>query len=397
VSSRQYKFQPAGAVLAALLMVAAVGASSCKPKQNAPPQMPPPQVTVIKVTAAPVTTTDEYVGQAEAQDTVEIRARVGGILVRQAFKDGEHVKMGQTLYIIDQQPYIVALAQAKADLEQAKAAKLNAQQVLDRAKPLAEAQAVSEQDLDSAVAGERTASARVEAAKAAVEQAELNLEYATVKAPRDGYITSSLVRQGSLISQASTLMATLYSVDPIYITTTISEAKLLELTRAYGGNLGRDMKGGPSIKVVLVDGSQYNHEARINYFDPAVDKQTGTLDVRVSVPNPERLLRPGQFVRLIFPGRTIKDAIEVPLQAVQMMQEVKTVLVVGPDGTVEPRTITGDTRVGNSLVVESGLKPGDTVIVEGTAKASPGMKVVPVPEGEAGAAAGAAPQKKAAH
>ena len=395
----QYSSRAAALALSMLFLVASTGLVSCKPRQEAPPPPPPQEVSVIKIVASPVTLSTEYVAQAEAKDTVEIRARVSGILVEQKFEDGAHVAAGQTLYVIDQEPYKAALAQAKAALAQAEASHLNARQNLDRVKPLAEAKAVSKQDLDAAVAGEHAAGAQADAAEAGVTQAELNLEYTTVRAPMAGVTSSSLVRPGSLVVIAVTQMATLYSVDPMYINTTISETRMLELTRQYGGGLGKGAATGPSVKVLMVDGSVYPHAARINYFGAAVDKQTGTLAVRVSVPNPGGLLKPGQFVRLVFPETTIMDGIKVPLQAVQQMQEVKTVLVVGPDGAAEPRQIKGDRQLGNDLVVDEGLKPGDTIIVEGTAKVRPGAKVKPVPMGskqEKDEAGGAAP-KKAAH
>lgn len=382
--------------LAALITLTATALISCKPKDQAPPQMPPQEVSVIKLVPRPVTISEEYVAQAEAKDTVEIRARVGGILERQAFEDGAHVKKGQTLYVIDQEPYKVALAQAKAALAQAKAGYVNAQRNLTRVRPLADGMAVSQQDLDAAVASEDAARAQVEAAEAGVRQAELNLGYTTVTAPRDGDITNSLVRPGSLISAATTLLATVYSVDPMYINTTVSESRMQSLNRQYGGN-----GGGPAIRVLMVDGSEYGHTAKINYTGAAVDKQTGTLAVRVSVPNPERQLKPGQFVRLVFPEATLSSAIMVPLQSVQETQDVKTVLVVGPNGVVEARQIKGGRTSGNELLVEDGLKAGETIIVEGTAKAKPGTPVKPVPmsgapETGAQGAAGQPGQKKAA-
>lgn len=382
--------------LAALMALTASALVSCKPKQQTPPPMPPQEVSVIKIVPRPVTVSEEYVAQADAKDTVEIRARVGGILERQAFEDGAHVKKGQTLYVIDQEPYKVALAQAKAALAQAKAGYVNAQRSLTRVRPLAEGMAVSQQDLDAAVAAEDAAKAQVEAAEAGVRQAELNLGYTTVTAPRDGDITNSLVRPGALISAATTLMATVYSVDPMYINTTVSESRMQTLGRQNGSQ-----SGGPAIRVLMVDGSEYGHTAKINYIGAAVDKKTGTLPVRVSVPNPGRLLKPGQFVRLVFPQATLSSAIMVPLQAVQQTQEVKTVLVVGPGDVVEARQIKGDRTSGNELLVEEGLKAGETIIVEGTAKAKPGMPVKPAPMGstpETGApgAGGQPGQKKAA-
>ncbi|HEY3346365.1 MAG TPA: efflux RND transporter periplasmic adaptor subunit [Nitrospirota bacterium] len=369
--------------------------ASCKPKgPQQMPQMPPPEVSVITVTPSPVTLTEEYVAQTEAKDEVEIRSRIGGILEKQAFEDGARVKKGQLLFVIDQQPYIVALAQAKASLAQANASLVNSRQNLARLKPLAEDQAISQQDLDAATAKELADAAVVEAGKAGVRQAELNLGYATITAPRDGVASKALVRPGSLVSANATLLTTIYSVDPIYATTTVSEQKLLQLNRMLGTGKGRE---AAHIKVILSDGAVYEHSAHINFMDAAINKQTGTLAVRVSMPNPKNLLLPGQFVRLVFPAIENPNAIRVPMQAVQEMQGIRSVLVVGKDGKAEPRTITSTARVDNDLIVDKGLAPGEVVIVEGTAKVKPGMAVKPVPMGAKpeGAPAKPASAKKA--
>lgn len=179
----------------ALLWFLMSGLWACTQK-SAPPQMPPPEVSVVKVAATPVTLFEEYVAQTEAVDTVEIRARVGGILERQAFVDGASVKKGDLLFVIDQQPYITGLAQAKAAVAQAQASYVNSKQNLARVRPLLADQAVSQQDVDAAVAKEAADGATMEAAKAQVKQAELNLDYTTIRAPRDGVISKALIKPG---------------------------------------------------------------------------------------------------------------------------------------------------------------------------------------------------------
>jgi membrane fusion protein, multidrug efflux system len=364
--------------------------ASCKPKgPQQMPQMPPPEVSVITVTASPVTLTDECVAQTEAKDEVEIRSRVGGIVEKQAFEDGSRVKKGQTLFVIDQQPYIVALAQAKASLAQANASLVNSRQNLARLKPLAADQAISQQDLDAATAKELADAAAVEATKAGVHQAELNLGYTRITAPRDGNASKALVRPGSLVSANTTLLSTLYSVDPIYATTTVGEQKLPIIHAML--KAGKGPKSSPPIRILLSDGKEYPYPARINYIDPAVNPQDGTLAIRVSVQNPDRALIPGQFVRLVLPASDNLNAIRVPLQAVQEMLGIRSVLVVGKDGKAESRTIVSTARVGNDLIVDKGLAPGDVVIVEGTSKVKPGMAVKPVPMGTKPEGAPAAP------
>ncbi len=354
------------------------GMAACGQKPNTAQQHapPPPEVSVIKVVASPVTLSEDYAAQTEAVESVEIRARVGGILERQAFKDGAQVEKGELLFVIDQKPYIAALAQANANLQQARAAHLNSAQILQRFKLLIDSRAISQQDLDSAVAKERADAASVLAGDAQVQQAQLNLNYTTIRAPRDGMISRALIKPGGLVVASNTLLTTLYSEGPIYVSFTISEQRLTELQRQYDL---RDVSKSPDFKLKLIDGSDYKYSGKLNFVDAAVDPRNGTLPVRVVVPNPDGALRPGQFMRVIVPGKTNPDAILVPQKAVQEMQGKRSVYVVGQDNKVTSRDITTNNRVGNDWVVEKGLKPNETVIVEGIAKVQPGATVKAVP------------------
>jgi membrane fusion protein (multidrug efflux system) len=346
----------------------------CSDKGGAPPQMPPPEVMVIKTAASPVIVNEEYPAQTEAVDTVEIRARVGGVLERQAYIDGSHVKKGDLLFVIDPQPYLAALAQAKGALAQATANGLNAKQVVERIRPLLDEQAISQQDLDAAVAADAAGAANVEAARAQVKTAQLNLDYATIRAPRDGVISKSLVKPGSLVNASTTLLTTLYSIDPIYVNFTVSEYQLSELRQQLQTNSGQTV-----YRLKLGDGSEYTQSGRLNFVDTAIDPASGTLQVRLSVPNPDQLLRPGQFVRVLLPGQENPNAIRVPQQAVQEMQGKRSVFVVDSESKAAYREVVANTRVGNDWLIESGLQPGETIIVEGTSKVKPGMPVKPVP------------------
>ena len=362
----------AGAVALSALALAGCGG-------KAPPPAPPaPEVTVITAVIQPITVLEEYVGQTEAVDTVEIRARVSGLLERQGFEDGARVKRGDLLFVIDQQPFIAALAQTKAALAQTQAAHLNSKQSLDRIRPLLADKAISQQDLDTAIAREATDAANVDASKAQVKTAQLNLEYASIHAPRDGVISKALIKPGGLVNASTTLLTTLYSVDPIYVNFTVSEQKLLELQRQLKRNPGEEKARLPPFRLKLADGSEYKSSGKLNFVDAAVDAKSGTLQVRVQVPNPERLLRAGQLVRVIFPSLQELNAIRIPQQAVQELQGKRSVFVVDAEGKAAYREIAANTRLGNDWVVEGGLTAGETVIVEGMQKVRPGAPVKPV-------------------
>lgn len=363
-----------------MLALSAFVLSACGKNANAPPQAPPPpEVSVIKVSTTPVTVFDDYAAQTESVQPVEIRARVGGILQRQAYKDGATVKKGDLLFLIDQEQYASALAQATANLGQAQASWKNSQQILARLRQLIAVQAISRQDLDAATAKERADAASVEAGKAQVRQAQLNLGYTSIRAPREGMVSRALIKPGGLVNASTTLLTTLYSVDPIYVSFTISEQKLAELQRQY--DLRDPKLKSPEIRLKLIDGSDYKYRGKLDFLDPAVDPRNGTLPVRLLVPNPDGILRHGQFVRAIVPARENPDAILVPQKAVQELQGKRSVYVVGADNKAQHRDIKVGTRVGNNWVVEDGLKPGELVVVEGIAKVKPGVAVKPVQPG----------------
>ena len=361
-----------------MLTLLASGLSSCGEKHEAALQAPPPEVAVIKISASPVTLVEDYPAQTEAVEAVEIRARIGGILERQAFKDGAHVKKGDLLFEIDQKPYTAALAQAKANLQQARASHLNSSQTLARFKQLIESRAISQQDLDSAIAKEHADAANVAAGEAQVQQAQLNLGYSTIRSPRDGMISRALVKPGGMVVAWTTLLTTVYSEDPIYVAFTMSEQKLNELQSQYDL---RDTKTSPDFKLKRIDGSDYPYSGKLNFVDAAINPRDGTLPIRVVVPNPDGALRPGQFMRVLVPAKPNPNAIRVPQKAVQEIQGKRSVYVVGPDNKITSRDIVANRRAGNDWVVEQGLTPGETVVVEGIAKVQPGATVKAVPAG----------------
>lgn len=359
-----------------LILALVLSACGQKPDMMAPPV---PEVSTIKVVATAVALSEEYAAQTEAVATLEIRARVGGILESQAFKDGARIKKDQRLFVIDRQPYLTALALAKATLAQAQAAAVNSRQNLERARPLRADQAISQQDLDAAIAKERADAANVEAAAAQVAQAQLNLGYTTIAAPRDGVIGKAQIKPGGLVNASTTLLATLYSSDPLYVNFAIGEARLLalqpQLQRALDQGKGKENGKTAPFRLKLVDGSDYQFGGKLDFVDAAVDAKSGTLQLRLEVPNPERLLRPGQFMRVVIKGQANPNAILVPQKAVQEMQGKRSVFVVGADNLASYREIVANTRSGNDWVVEGGLKPGEMVVVEGLQKIKPGSPV----------------------
>jgi membrane fusion protein, multidrug efflux system len=359
------------ALALAVASIALGGCTSEAKTQAGPP--PAPEVSVIEVQPAQVTVYDEYVAQTQAPDTIEIRSQVTGLLARQAFVDGARVKKGDLLYIIDRRPFESQAAQAKAGLAQAEANLINARQNLARNGRLIAEKAVSQQDYDTAVAQERAGAALVEAQKALLRNSQLNLEFATLRASRDGVMSNSQVKPGALITAQQTLLNTLYSSDPMWVYFSISEDRLLQMQKA-----AQQPDRSTPFRIRLADGTDYKLAARLDFVDSAIDQKSGTLQARVSVPNPDRFLRPGQFVRVIVAAFDSPNAIRVPQQAVQELQGLKSVYVVAAGDKIEARQIVASHRVGSDWVVASGLAPGERVVVEGIGKLRPGAPVKPV-------------------
>jgi membrane fusion protein (multidrug efflux system) len=335
---------------------------------------PPPAVVVAEVVQKTVPIYSEFVAQTDAKETVEIRARVQAFLEAQHFTEGTIVKKGQLLFTLDKREYEAKLQQAKAQLEGAQARLGKAETDERRLKPLAERRAVPQQDYDNAVANVDTARAGVSAAKADVAGAELDLGYTTIRSPITGLIGNRLVAPGNLVGKSeATLLDTVSSIDPIRVNATVSEAEYLRLFADFQ----RRGKMHTPLELILADGSVFPHKGKVVIVDRAVDQKTGTLKFAAEFPNPDGQLRPGQFGRVRAVAEMATDALLIPKRAVQEIQGMKTVLVVGADNVVALRTIQPGETVGDLLVVRDGLKPGERVIVDGVQKARPGSKVNP--------------------
>jgi membrane fusion protein, multidrug efflux system len=359
------------------VLLAACGekqADKAKPAAVAPP---PPAVLVAEAVRKTVPIYGEFVGQTDARETVEIRARVQAFLEAQHFTEGMMVKKDQLLFTLDKREYATKLLQAKAELNVALARLDKAETDERRLRPLAERKAVPQQDYDNAATNLLTAKASVEAARSQVVEAELNLSYTTIRSPIAGLIGKRLVAPGNLVGKGeATLLDTVSSVDPIRVNATISEAEYLKFAAQFKQNKG-PQEGSRGLELILADGSVFPNKGKIVIVDRAVDTKTGTLSMVAEFPNPGGLLRPGQFGRLRAVVEMANDAILIPKRAVQEIQGMKTVLVVGADDMVALRTIQPGEAVGDLLIVREGLKAGERVIVDGVQKARPGSKVNP--------------------
>jgi membrane fusion protein (multidrug efflux system) len=378
-------------VAGALGALVAVG---CK---KPPPPLPPPTVLVAPATQQDLSLTSEFVGTIDGYVNAEIRARVKGFLKTQDYADGAFVKKDQLLFSIDPAEYLAAVAKAKGALARAQAAYSQAKVTADRYRPLAAKQAVSQQDLDDAVAQQRGAAASVDSAKAALDEAQLNLGYTRITSPVDGVAGTPQVRVGNLVGQGEpTLLTTVSQLDPMRVTFPISESEYLRVAgRAVSLEKLDPLDAGPERQVldlVLADGSVYPHKGWFTALNREVQKGTGTLQVQSVFPNPERILRPGQYGRVRIPRQEAgKAMIVVPEAAVKELQGSYTVAVVGPDDTVQIRRVEVGPRAGALWAITKGVNVGDRVITEGVQKVSEGGKVTAKPDPSVGAATGSAP------
>jgi membrane fusion protein, multidrug efflux system len=376
-------------MLAAAAAAAALSAACEKPAAVAPP---PTEVLVADVVQKDVPVYLEVVGQTSGAQDVEIRARVEGFLETMNFREGSLVQKGALLYTIDRKPLEAVLAQAKADQATAEARLQKATNDVNRYTPLAAKQAVSQQELDNARSAQEASRSEVEAAKANVEKSTLDLSYTRVTAPISGLVGTTRVKPGNLVGRGeSTLLNTISQIDPVLVRIGVSEAEYLRFSKrvtAQGGDTPRtgDVPRSPEFELLLADGTVYAHRGRVTTVDRAVDPTTGTLGLQLTYPNPDLLLRPGQFgrVRLMLENKV--GALLVQQRAVQELQNLYSVATVDGSGKVSFKNVKVGPRVDQLWVIEEGLKMGDKVVVEGLQRIQEGMTVVAKPAPPAGAA-----------
>jgi RND family efflux transporter MFP subunit len=374
--------------------------AACGDQKQANQAPPAPQVTVALPIKRTVFDYDEYVGRFVAVNSVEIRARVSGYLDKVHFTDGQMVKQGDLLFTIDKRPFQNALAQARANLTLAQSNLTFTEGDFQRAQQLVKDKTITEQSYDQRSQAHRNAEATLNANQAQVKQAELDLQFSELRAPIDGRIGDRRVSVGNLIAggtggNATTLLATIVSLDPIRFEFTFDEASFLRYERASKSN--QEMADGTKVALKLIDESDYEHAGRMDFIDNVIDRSTGTIRGRAVFDNPKGLFTPGMFARVRVPGSPPYEALLVPDSAVGTEQTRKFLFVVGADNKVQQKYVElGQATKDNLRVIKNGLGPDDRVIVNGLMRARAGIVVSPKMEGEANAAPGSAPKAPAA-
>jgi membrane fusion protein, multidrug efflux system len=376
--------ETAWASVAAVLLFAVLFLFTACDKKK--PEPAPQQVVVADVVQQDVPIVQEWVGTLQGSVNADIRPKIEGYILSQLYKEGSLVKSGQPLFQIDPRQFKAALDSARGNLSRNEAALDNANITVERYKPLAKSQAISQQELDDALSTQRQCQANVESAKAQLEQAQLNLNWCTVTSPIPGIAGTVQTQVGSLVN-GTNVLTTVSTVDPIRAVFGISEQQYLNFMAATAAQ--RSEASG-DLEIILADGSIYGHKGKVIILNRQVDVKTGTITLEGEFPNPENLLRPGQFAKVRAVTTVKKGALLVPQAAVKELQGDSQVAVVGPDSVVEMRSVTLGQRVGELWVIDKGLKAGEKVIVGGLQMVKSGMKVQVV-----AAPAGAAPAEKA--
>jgi membrane fusion protein (multidrug efflux system) len=344
--------------------------------KSAPPPPPPPDVVVAEVMQKDVPIHVEWVGTTEGNITAQIRARVNGYLQERKYQEGTLVHGGDVLFVIDPRPYQAALDQVKGEVGRAEAALAKTQQDVTRYTPLVADKAVSQEELDNAVQGNRAARAALDSARAALEKAQLNLDWTQVKSPVDGIAGISIVQIGDLVSE-STLLTTVSQVDPIKVQFPISEQEYLRYANLIDLNKDNFQSREAKLELILADGSVFPERGRASVANREVDVKTGTMTIVALFPNPQNLVRPGQYAKVRANMETKSGALVVPQRAVQELQGAYQVAVVGGDNKVAMRPVKAGERIGDLWVIHDGLKAGERVVVDGLQKVRDGAAVNP--------------------
>jgi membrane fusion protein (multidrug efflux system) len=356
--------------------------SACGPKEVKKPNRVP-EVGFVVMKAETVPLVIELAGRTSAYEAADVRPQVNGLIKERRFIEGGLVKKGQTLYEIDPSLYKVAVAQAQAAVKSAEATKASTEAKAARYKPLADIEAVSKQDYSDARAVANQAAALLEQNKAILESAKINLRFTTVPAPISGRIGRSLVTTGALVTNGqTTALASIQRLDPIYVDIQQSSADLVALRRTLAAG-GAAASAAP-VKLTLEDGSEYGLTGRVEFAEPVVDQNTGTVTLRATFPNPSGLLLPGMYVRARLSQAVAQNAILVPQQGVARDPKgAATVFLVGADNKAMLKVVKTERTVGDKWLVSQGLAPGDRVITEGLDKVKPNQPVRPAPAGSA--------------
>jgi membrane fusion protein, multidrug efflux system len=351
-----------------------LSADGCKKKSE---PAAPPEVQVITLAATNVPIFEEWIGTLDGFVNAQIHAQVTGYLLTQNYAEGSEVKKGDLLFRIDPRPFQAVLDQANAKLAQDKAQAGKTELDVARYTPLAKEQAISQEELDDAVQANLGADAQVKADEAAIESAQLNLGFTRIKSPIDGLAGTALAQTGDLVGQSGSVLTTVSTINPIKVYFQVSEQSYLTFWRRLAGpeNADEDVP----LQLIFADGSVYPEKGKFFFADRQVNPNTGTLQIAGLFPNADFMLRPGQYGRVRAQTQTITNALVVPQRAVTELQGTYQVAVVGGTNSVHIQSVTTGAQVGSDWIIESGLKPGDRVVVEGIQRVKEGTVVNPQP------------------
>jgi membrane fusion protein (multidrug efflux system) len=346
--------------------------------------MPPLEVRVFETEARDIPLFLDMVGQTLGSVDIPIRARVDGVLEEMHFREGRPVRKGQLLYVIDPTPFQSKVVEAEGRLAEARTNLAKADSDLDRIRPLAEMKAVSQQDLDAAVAQFEAAQGALQAARAQVEQANIQLGYTRITAPIDGLIGITQAKVGEYVGREPNpvVLNFVSQTDPIRVRFSINEQEYLRFSRALSRSLrqlDQEEASKDDLEMILADGTVHEYRGGVVSFNAAIDPQTGTLTLEADFPNPDRIVLPGQFARVRGSPETRKDAIAVPQRAVIETQGLYQLAVIAADGTVDLRRVEMGPRIDNRWIVNSGLEPGERIALDGLQRLRSGIKVVAKP------------------
>lgn len=359
-----------------------IAISGCERPKSAgmdkPPEGPLP-VTTTEVKSGNFPALLQATGQTQAYNTVQIYARVNGYLQKRVYTEGASVKKGETLFIIDPSDLTNSLESAKAAYDLASANYTNAKAVLNRIKPLADANAASQQELDTATANERNGAAAVSAAKASLDQAKLNLSYTTITSPMSGFVDKSKIDVGTYVTAgANGLLTTIYQTDPMYVNFTFSEnEKLARQNAIASGKLTAPKDGKYLVELTLSDGTTLTRKGKINFIAPFIDSTTGNITYRAEIDNSDHKLLPGQFVQVKVKGMEWKNALYVPQKTLLTSEKGKFVYAIEANNTVTPKPVVAGEWIGENILIESGVAAGDKIAIDGLVKLKPGAEIIP--------------------